>query len=170
MSGDTALGAAIAFAIAQVTTPAGVSGAVLLLPVQISILNVPSPGVTPTNLLYNVIATPGGLWRYWRTGAQEMWRDFSKRAFCASVQRYIPEVTMADMVPGPSGVRAQALDAQGRLIDDFVVEADGGRIMHVRNAPSPAATSSLAIARLVADAAEEAFGEPSRGVAVQRQA
>jgi hypothetical protein len=69
MSGDTALGAAIAFAIAQVTTPAGVSGAVLLLPVQISILNVPSPGVTPTNLLYNVIATPGGLWRYWRTGA-----------------------------------------------------------------------------------------------------
>jgi L-2-hydroxyglutarate oxidase LhgO len=108
--------------------------------------------------------------RYWRTGAQEMWRDFSKRAFCASVQRYIPEVTMADMVPGPSGVRAQALDADGRLIDDFVVEADGGRIMHVRNAPSPAATSSLAIARLVADAAEEAFGEPSRRVAVQGQA
>jgi uncharacterized protein len=69
MSGDTALGAVIAFAIALVTTPAGVSGAVLLLPVQVSILNVPSPGVTPTNLLYNVIATPGGLWRYWRTGA-----------------------------------------------------------------------------------------------------
>ena len=69
MSGDTGLGAAIAFAIALVTTPAGVSGAVLLLPVQVSILNVPSPGVTPTNLLYNVIATPGGLWRYWRTGA-----------------------------------------------------------------------------------------------------
>jgi uncharacterized protein len=69
MSGDTGLGAIIAFAIALVTTPAGVSGAVLLLPVQVSILNVPSPGVTPTNLLYNVIATPGGLWRYWRTGA-----------------------------------------------------------------------------------------------------
>jgi L-2-hydroxyglutarate oxidase LhgO len=107
--------------------------------------------------------------RYWRTGAQEMWRDLSKRAFCASVQRYIPEVTMADMVPGPSGVRAQALDSEGRLVDDFVVEADGGRIMHVRNAPSPAATSSLAIGRLVADAAEQAFGEPARGVAVQRQ-
>jgi (S)-2-hydroxyglutarate dehydrogenase len=105
--------------------------------------------------------------RYWRTGAQEMWRDFSKRAFCASVQRYIPEVTLADMVPGPSGVRAQALDAQGRLIDDFVVEAEAGRIMHVRNAPSPAATSSLAIGRLVADAADEVFGEPARQVAIQ---
>ncbi|MBJ7596766.1 L-2-hydroxyglutarate oxidase [Candidatus Nephthysia bennettiae] len=96
---------------------------------------------------------------YWRTGAQEMWRDFSKRAFCASVQRYIPEVTLGDMVPGPSGVRAQALDASGRLIDDFVVEAEEGRVLHVRNAPSPAATSSLAIGRLIADAAEEAFGE-----------
>jgi len=100
--------------------------------------------------------------RYWRMGAQEMWRDFSKRAFCASVQRYIPEVALRDMVPGPSGIRAQALDAAGRLIDDFVVEAEAGRIMHVRNAPSPAATSSLAIARLVADAAQEAFGEPAR--------
>jgi uncharacterized protein len=57
-----------AFAIAVVTTPAGVSGAVLLLPVQVSILNVPSPGVTPTNLLYNIVATPGGLLRYWRAG------------------------------------------------------------------------------------------------------
>jgi uncharacterized membrane protein YfcA len=63
------LGAAIAFVLALVTTPAGVSGAVLLLPVQVSILDVPSPAVTPTNLLYNVIATPGGVWRYWRSGA-----------------------------------------------------------------------------------------------------
>jgi (S)-2-hydroxyglutarate dehydrogenase len=97
---------------------------------------------------------------YWRTGAQEMWRDVSKRAFYASVQRYIPEVTLADMVPGPSGVRAQAVDASGRLIDDFVVESEEGRVLHVRNAPSPAATSSLAIGRLIADAAEEAFGGP----------
>jgi L-2-hydroxyglutarate oxidase LhgO len=96
--------------------------------------------------------------RYWRMGAVEMWRDYSKRAFCASVQRYIPEVTMADMVPGPSGVRAQALDPRGRLIDDFVVDAGGDGVMHVRNAPSPAATSSLAIGRLVADTADEAFG------------
>jgi L-2-hydroxyglutarate oxidase len=114
--------------------------------------------------LFDALGNPGfrRLARaYWRTGAREMWRDFSKRAFCASVQRYIPEVTLEDMVPGPSGVRAQALDAAGRLIDDFVVEAEEGRVLHVRNAPSPAATSSLAIGRLIADAAEEAFGEPA---------
>jgi L-2-hydroxyglutarate oxidase len=103
-----------------------------------------------------------GFWRlarrHWRMGAVEIWRDYSKRAFCASVRRYIPEVTLADMVPGPSGVRAQALNTRGGLVDDFVVEADGGDVMHVRNAPSPAATSSLAIGRLVADAAGDALG------------
>ena len=62
------------------------------------------------------------------------------------------------MVPGPSGVRAQALAASGALVDDFVVEEGGGRVLHVRNAPSPAATSSLAIGRLVADAVQSAFG------------
>lgn len=54
--------------VATVTTPAGVSGAVLLLPFQVSVLGTPSPAVTPTNLLYNVVATPGGLWRYWQQG------------------------------------------------------------------------------------------------------
>jgi L-2-hydroxyglutarate oxidase LhgO len=96
-----------------------------------------------------------------------MWRDFSKRAFHASVQRYLPQVTMEDMVPGPSGVRAQALDGTGRLVDDFVVDTEGGRIMHVRNAPSPAATSSLAIARMVVDEAEVAFGGLPQGQVVQ---
>jgi uncharacterized protein len=57
-----------AFAIAVVTTPAGVSGAVLLLPFQVSVLGTPSPSVTPTNLLYNVVASPGAIWRYWRQG------------------------------------------------------------------------------------------------------
>jgi uncharacterized protein len=57
-----------AFAIAGVTTPAGVSGAVLLLPFQVSVLGTPSPSVTPTNLLYNVVACPGAMWRYWRQG------------------------------------------------------------------------------------------------------
>jgi len=57
-----------AFAIAVVTTPAGVSGAVLLLPFQVSVLGTPSPSVTPTNLLYNVVACPGAIWRYWRQG------------------------------------------------------------------------------------------------------
>jgi L-2-hydroxyglutarate oxidase LhgO len=95
--------------------------------------------------------------RYWRMGAVEMWRDWSKRAFWRSVRRYLPDVELADMVPGPSGVRAQALAADGALVDDFVVDVQGDRVLHVRNAPSPAATSSLAIGRLVADAAGRAF-------------
>ena len=57
-----------AFAVAVITTPAGVSGAVLLLPFQVSVLGTPSPAVTPTNLLYNVVACPGAMWRYWRQG------------------------------------------------------------------------------------------------------
>lgn len=96
--------------------------------------------------------------KYWRMGAIEMWRDHSKRAFWRSVRRYLPDVTLDDMVPGPSGVRAQALDPAGALVDDFVVDRQGDRILHVRNAPSPAATSSLMIGRLIADTADKAFG------------
>src|ERR1051326_2642740 len=59
---------AAAYAIAAISTPAGISGAVLLLPFQVSVLGTPSPAVTPTNLLYNVVATPGALYRYWRQG------------------------------------------------------------------------------------------------------
>lgn len=88
--------------------------------------------------------------KYWQTGLAEIWRDYSRVAFLASLRDYIPELEASDLLPGPSGVRAQALDAQGTLVDDFVVnEADG--VLHVRNAPSPAATSSLAIAGLIAD-------------------
>jgi uncharacterized membrane protein YfcA len=68
MGGDWILGAVLAFLIATATTPAGVSGAVFLLPVQVSVLGVPSPAVTPTNLLYNVVSTPGGLLRFAREG------------------------------------------------------------------------------------------------------
>lgn len=66
MSWQLLAGAACGFVIALATTPAGVSGAVLLLPVQVSVLGVPSPAVTPTNLLFNIVAVPGGLWRFWR--------------------------------------------------------------------------------------------------------
>ena len=59
---------AAAYALAAVSAPAGISGAVLLLPFQVSVLGTPSPAVTPTNLLYNIVATPGGLYRYWRQG------------------------------------------------------------------------------------------------------
>jgi hypothetical protein len=66
--GQALLGFAAGFLIASVTAPVGISGAVFLLPVQLSLLHVPSPAVTPTNLLYNVVATPGALYRYWRQG------------------------------------------------------------------------------------------------------
>ncbi|MFL5963609.1 MAG: L-2-hydroxyglutarate oxidase [Gaiellaceae bacterium] len=100
-----------------------------------------------------------GFWRFaarhLRTGSAELWRDLSKRAFVRDLQRYVPGVTEEDVRFGPSGIRAQALGRDGRLLDDFVIEGNG-RIVHVVNAPSPAATSSLAIgshvARLALDA------------------
>ena len=92
--------------------------------------------------------------RYWKTGLAEMVRDVSKRAFLASLRDYMPELQLADLRPGPSGVRAQALAEDGTLVDDFVVDHTDG-VLHVRNAPSPAATSSLAIAAQIADAVEQ---------------
>src|SRR5919202_4323542 len=94
--------------------------------------------------------------RYWRMGLDEMVRDFSKAAFLRSLQKYVPELEMAELLQGPSGVRAQALGRDGQLVDDFVFNTQG-RIVHVRNAPSPGATSSLAIGRLIADTADQAF-------------
>jgi (S)-2-hydroxyglutarate dehydrogenase len=94
--------------------------------------------------------------KYWRMGLDEMVRDFSKAAFLRSLQKYVPELDMADLLPGPSGVRAQALGPDGQLVDDFVFNTQG-RIVHVRNAPSPGATSSLAIGRLITDTADQAF-------------
>jgi len=88
--------------------------------------------------------------RYWRVGLQELSRDLSKRAFLRDLRRFVPELDEEDLVPGPAGVRAQALSLDGQLIDDFVLERQPG-IVHVRNAPSPAATSSLEIARLIVD-------------------
>jgi L-2-hydroxyglutarate oxidase LhgO len=83
--------------------------------------------------------------RYWRTGLAEMWRDVSKRAFLRELQRYVPALEARHLVFGPSGVRAQALDPDGTLVDDFRLGGDH-RVLTVRNAPSPAATASLAIA------------------------
>jgi L-2-hydroxyglutarate oxidase LhgO len=97
-------------------------------------------------------------------GAAEMWRDVSKRAFLADMRRYVPEIRDDQIVFGPSGVRAQALDPNGTLVDDF--RLGGSRhVLHVRNAPSPAATASLAIGRELADRADERF-ELGAGVAV----
>jgi len=90
--------------------------------------------------------------RHWRTGAGEMWRSFSKPAFVRALQRLMPDVRAEHLEPAPAGVRAQALAPGGRLLDDFSITADAdGRVVHVVNAPSPAATASLAIAEMIAD-------------------
>lgn len=94
--------------------------------------------------------------RFWRVGAAEVWRDAVKSAFVKDLQRYVPEVSSDDLVFGPSGVRAQALDPDGRLVDDFTL-AKTARSLHVLNAPSPAATASLAIARMLAQEATDLF-------------
>jgi len=112
--------------------------------------------VNPRDLL-EALTFPGFLRlarKYWRTGLAEMWRDVSRRAFWQSLQSYVPEIRPNDLLPGPAGVRAQALAEDGTLVDDFVVHYTDG-VVHVRNAPSPAATSSLAIAELIADAVEK---------------
>jgi 2-hydroxyglutarate dehydrogenase len=97
-----------------------------------------------------------GTWRlmrrFWRTAAVEVGHAASRRAYAREARRFVPELSARDLLPGPSGIRAQALDRDGRLVDDFVVHRTE-RALHVRNAPSPAATSSLALARLIADEA-----------------
>jgi L-2-hydroxyglutarate oxidase LhgO len=89
----------------------------------------------------------------WRAGVHELTGSLSKRVFVARAARLVPGLTTADVVPGPAGVRAQAVDGDGTLVDDFRIHRVGteGRIVAVRNAPSPAATSSLAIAEHVCD-------------------
>ena len=99
--------------------------------------------------------------RYWRMGVTEMWRDLSKRAYVRELQRYLPAIRGDQVRFGPSGVRAQALAYDGAIVDDFSL-GGSGRFLHVRNAPSPAATSSLAIGRMLADSALERFDLPTR--------
>jgi (S)-2-hydroxyglutarate dehydrogenase len=83
--------------------------------------------------------------RYWRVGVAEIYRTLSKRAFIREAQRYVPQLQASDASRAPPGVRAQAVDRDGTLVDDFRLATDGP-VLWVRNAPSPAATSSLAIA------------------------
>lgn len=85
-----------------------------------------------------------------RTGITETAGSLSKARFVAAARRYVPELSEADVVPGPRGVRAQAMDRDGSLVDDFRIDRRG-RVLALRNAPSPAATSSLAIARYLVD-------------------
>jgi L-2-hydroxyglutarate oxidase LhgO len=95
--------------------------------------------------------------KYWKTGAAEICRDWSKGAFLAELQRFIPAITGDQITFGPSGIRAQAVDLDGSMVDDFRFSGSG-RVMHVVNAPSPAATSSLAIAADIGSRAVDRFG------------
>ncbi|CAB5162677.1 L-2-hydroxyglutarate oxidase (EC [Olavius algarvensis associated proteobacterium Delta 3] len=95
--------------------------------------------------------------RYWRIGVGEFYRSFSKTAFVKALQKLIPAITSADLVPGGAGVRAQALSPSGGLLDDFHIVQDRASI-HVLNAPSPAATASICIGETVAGLVEKAMG------------
>ncbi|OFW36132.1 MAG: hydroxyglutarate oxidase [Acidobacteria bacterium RIFCSPLOWO2_12_FULL_60_22] len=102
-----------------------------------------------------------GFWRmarkYWRSGLEEYYRSLSKRAFVRALQRLVPEIQEADLRPGGAGVRAQALDRTGKLLDDFhIVRTDN--VIHVLNVPSPAATASIVIGRRIVDLLEETTG------------
>jgi (S)-2-hydroxyglutarate dehydrogenase len=107
--------------------------------------------------LFETLAFPG-FWnlarRYYRDGIREMLRSVSKRAFVKSLQQLVPEITEDDLVPTHSGVRAQALMPDGKLVDDFMI-VKGKNSIHVCNAPSPAATASLEIGRFVANQVPE---------------
>ncbi len=102
-----------------------------------------------------------GFWRVaareWKTGLMEVNRSLRKSVFVRDLRRMIPQVNAEDLAAGGSGVRAQAVSRDGRLLDDFVIERTEHAI-HVLNAPSPGATSSLVIGHHIVDLAAEAFG------------
>jgi L-2-hydroxyglutarate oxidase LhgO len=109
--------------------------------------------------LAGTLAFPG-FWRmagrHWRNGIDEWHRSLSKPAFVRALQRLLPEVTEQDLVPGGSGVRAQALKPDGALVDDFQF-VPSGKVLHVLNVPSPAATASLTIGKAIVDMAAESL-------------
>ena len=115
------------------------------------------------------IATYGGFWKmakqHWKTGFGEFHRSMSKRAFLRALRRLLPELQLGDLQSGNAGVRAQAVDANGKLVDDFRI-ATAPRMVHVLNAPSPAATASIAIGRHIAQLAVDSLnlGPPARGI------
>ncbi len=112
------------------------------------------------------MATYRGFWRmvakYWRTGVGELYRSLSKGAFLRALQRLLPELRPQDIHRAGAGVRAQAVDPDGKLVDDFrILQTD--RMVHVLNAPSPAATASISIGRTIAEMAARTFDLSPRG-------
>ncbi len=102
-----------------------------------------------------------GFWRmtgkWWKTGLSEQYRSMRKSVFVRSLQTLVPEITSDDLYAPGAGVRAQAVDRDGGLLQDFSIAETEGAI-HVLNAPSPGATSSLSISRYIVDMARESFG------------
>lgn len=117
----------------------------------------PTALLAPGRHLPRTLAWPG-TWRmaakWWRTGLTELNHAVNRKSLARAAAEYVPEITADDFSGGFAGVRAQALGRDGKLVDDFVI-SDTDRAIHVRNAPSPAATSSLALARLISDRVEE---------------
>ena len=101
-----------------------------------------------------------GFWRmsmsYWKTGIHEQYRSMVKTSFLRSLQTLLPDIRMNDLQDPGAGVRAQAVDRKGRLLQDFII-AETENAIHVLNAPSPGATSSLAIGRYIVDLAQKSF-------------
>ncbi len=101
-----------------------------------------------------------GFWKmaskYYKMGFEEFYRSFNKKAFVKALQKLVPSIQEDDIEPGGAGVRAQALEPDGKLVDDFrIVEAD--KMVHVLNAPSPAATASLSIGKTIAEIVKKKF-------------
>jgi L-2-hydroxyglutarate oxidase LhgO len=115
--------------------------------------------ISPRDLASS-LAFPG-FWRmaakHWRNALGEWHRSFSKRAFVRALQRLLPEIQESDLVPGGSGVRAQALKPDGALVDDFQF-VPSAKVLHVINVPSPAATASLMIGKTIVDTAADTLG------------
>jgi 2-hydroxyglutarate dehydrogenase len=135
-----------------------ITGEVLIGPTAIPALARQPSAPLPTlaGELWELLAWPGS-WRmaarWWRTGATELLHAAVRSTLVRAARRYVPELTANDVQPAFAGVRAQAVARDGRLVDDFVFSY-GERAVHVRSAPSPAATACLAIARHIADEAE----------------
>jgi L-2-hydroxyglutarate oxidase len=114
-----------------------------------------SPSETASTFAYK------GFWhmarKYWKTGFQEVYRSLSKGAFTKALQKLVPDIRSEDLMTGGAGVRAQAVEDSGRLVDDFrIVETKNA--IHVLNAPSPGATASLTISAGILETAEKNFG------------
>jgi L-2-hydroxyglutarate oxidase LhgO len=102
------------------------------------------------------LVTFGGFWvmaaKYWKMGIGEMYRSVNKRAYVKALRQFVPDIGIDDVGAGGAGVRAQAMDAKGKLLDDFsIIESENA--IHVLNAPSPAATASIAIGEAIVDKA-----------------